>query len=574
MWRERPSNGPWASGVTVVDTTSCAVNWVKVLYQSGARNFIFQNMIPLENTILYAPDSYTNIYWTAQRNTTEWSVSMRELTSAGNALAELMLQALAPSLHGAHIGLFDSHSLFAEMYAHPRGFLNGSAPLNVTGAVHSCVYQLNESQTDPGVCTDVVGTDQDSYLWYDELHPSMQASRIVAELIAGSVPSRDAEVARLQKELHMCNMRISQMQTRLAATLDELDALRNAHHYELKTERRAKEKLSEKLDRYLDEVKRAEAEKDEMREVVSILVEKAFTAERDAIRNMLAEELHPPKPLPAPAPSQGGLTGQISAAVALEPPLNHRGVPTGVSLDLDPSFGFGDDVVTSTPDAKASTKVPPKPKHHSKRIPKHAPSGGAPKSSDHCDCEREAQSLRDELGELKRQSALREGALQAEIDTLRQTLLGEARSRGVPASRDRRAQDAQEEDTEPDDTLLLQDPATHLFNLAEVGNDDTSRTDDSEESMELATPLHPTIISLADDDFPHSATAPSFEHDQGYRRAGLFDVDVDASLVPLPLSPDYVDEPPSPPPPLALSPGALPAFPPPAFLWSSHQERT
>lgn len=57
-------------------------------------------------------------------------------------------------------------------------------------------------------------------------------------------------------------------------TLDELDASRTAHEREIKTERRAKEKLSEKLDRYLDEVKRAEGERDEMREVVSILVEK------------------------------------------------------------------------------------------------------------------------------------------------------------------------------------------------------------------------------------------------------------------------------------------------------------
>ena len=64
------------------------------------------------------------------------------------------------------------------------------------------------------------------------------------------------------------------MQERLIATLDELDALRNTHYYELRSEKRAKEKLSEKLDRYLDEVKRAEAEKNEMREVVSILVEK------------------------------------------------------------------------------------------------------------------------------------------------------------------------------------------------------------------------------------------------------------------------------------------------------------
>ena len=61
-------------------------------------------MIPLETTPLYAPDSYPNRYWTAQRNTTEWSVFMTELTTSGNEIAKLMLQALAPTLHGAHIG--------------------------------------------------------------------------------------------------------------------------------------------------------------------------------------------------------------------------------------------------------------------------------------------------------------------------------------------------------------------------------------------------------------------------------------------------------------------------------------
>ena len=61
-------------------------------------------MIPLETTPLYSAASYPNRYWTAQRNTTEWSVFMRELTTSGNAIARLQLQLLAPTLHGAHVG--------------------------------------------------------------------------------------------------------------------------------------------------------------------------------------------------------------------------------------------------------------------------------------------------------------------------------------------------------------------------------------------------------------------------------------------------------------------------------------
>lgn len=36
--------GEGTPGATVVNTTICAVNWVKTLYHSGARNFLFQNV--------------------------------------------------------------------------------------------------------------------------------------------------------------------------------------------------------------------------------------------------------------------------------------------------------------------------------------------------------------------------------------------------------------------------------------------------------------------------------------------------------------------------------------------------
>ena len=40
--------GEGAKGATVVNTTTCAVNWVKALYESGARNFLFQNVRTFE----------------------------------------------------------------------------------------------------------------------------------------------------------------------------------------------------------------------------------------------------------------------------------------------------------------------------------------------------------------------------------------------------------------------------------------------------------------------------------------------------------------------------------------------
>lgn len=61
-------------------------------------------MVPLHEVPLYSANSYPNTYWTAQRNTTEWSVFMREMVNTGNALSKALLQILAPTLEGAHVG--------------------------------------------------------------------------------------------------------------------------------------------------------------------------------------------------------------------------------------------------------------------------------------------------------------------------------------------------------------------------------------------------------------------------------------------------------------------------------------
>ncbi|KAK0208793.1 hypothetical protein DFS33DRAFT_474038 [Desarmillaria ectypa] len=156
-------------------------------------------MIPLNSTILYAPESYPNRYFTDPRNTTEWSVFMRELVLSVNALSRLMLHALIPEVPEARIGIFDSHALFTDVYNNPSEYLNGTASLNVTGAVVSCVYP--EGSDNSSVCTTAYGSDRDSFLWsvdvttmadtdltfdarYDELHPSEQADRSVAREVA------------------------------------------------------------------------------------------------------------------------------------------------------------------------------------------------------------------------------------------------------------------------------------------------------------------------------------------------------------------------------------------------------
>lgn len=138
-------------------------------------------ILPLDLTILYSNYSYPNTYWNLERNTTGWNVHMTELVRAGNEITSLKLDALLPTLPDAHIGQltlrsvsrerlthsnaasFDSYGLFTDMYNNPQNYFNGTAPYNVTGCIHSCVYSIGN--TAAPACTITNGTDADSFMW-------------------------------------------------------------------------------------------------------------------------------------------------------------------------------------------------------------------------------------------------------------------------------------------------------------------------------------------------------------------------------------------------------------------------
>lgn len=50
-----------------------------------------------------------------------------------------------------------------DIHNNPAEYLNGTAPLNVTGFIHHCNSTGGDCVTEPS---------PDSFLWYDELHPS------------------------------------------------------------------------------------------------------------------------------------------------------------------------------------------------------------------------------------------------------------------------------------------------------------------------------------------------------------------------------------------------------------------
>ncbi|KAF9450391.1 carbohydrate esterase family 16 protein [Macrolepiota fuliginosa MF-IS2] len=170
---------------TIVDVASCLTGWVKTMYDSGARNLILQNLFPLEKTPIYSIDSWPAFYWHLPRNATEFHYDMKNYVDTLNTMTKLMVQDLVPSLPGAHVGIFDTHSMFNDVIANPSKYLNGTAPLNTTGCIKACVYEVG---TEINTCTFYAnGTDRDSFVWWDELHASEQADRNIAKQISNII---------------------------------------------------------------------------------------------------------------------------------------------------------------------------------------------------------------------------------------------------------------------------------------------------------------------------------------------------------------------------------------------------
>ncbi|KZO96203.1 carbohydrate esterase family 16 protein [Calocera viscosa TUFC12733] len=171
--------GNQTAGVTIVNVTECAISWMQQMYTYGARRFILQNMIPLNLAPVYAvaPDPLDH-YWPIAHNRTDYNIQLQELVMSGNALWDLQVPAALTTLPGASAAVFNSYGLFTDIYNNPSAFLNGTAPLNVTG------YYAHSNSTGGDVY--FVNDSPDSFMFYDGLHPSEQSSRHVATEIGTS----------------------------------------------------------------------------------------------------------------------------------------------------------------------------------------------------------------------------------------------------------------------------------------------------------------------------------------------------------------------------------------------------
>ncbi len=84
----------------------------------------------------------------------------------------------------------------------------------------------------------------------------------------------ETQVALLESHVQAYIVRTSMLQSRLLSTLDELDARDRSHERELSAVEADRHRLKVKLQQYLEFVKSAELERDDMRDAVIRLIEK------------------------------------------------------------------------------------------------------------------------------------------------------------------------------------------------------------------------------------------------------------------------------------------------------------
>ncbi|KAL3463684.1 GDSL lipase/esterase [Aspergillus heterothallicus] len=167
-------------GLSLTAYTDCVFAQLDRLYEVGARRFVLMNLAPLHLSPQYAVAKNGGVgsspFWEDKAdystNLTRVSEKMRQYSTLVNAVFDYQVPyevRIARRYPGSQIALYDVHSLMTDIWTHPAAYLNGTAALNVTGFVTGCVNSTcNEKSS------------WDSYMWYDELHPSEQTDRVIA----------------------------------------------------------------------------------------------------------------------------------------------------------------------------------------------------------------------------------------------------------------------------------------------------------------------------------------------------------------------------------------------------------
>ncbi|KAH7024673.1 GDSL lipase/esterase [Microdochium trichocladiopsis] len=159
--------------------TDCVYAQLDALYASGARSFVVMNQGPIDLIPQYALPENGGVdaprFWTDKlrynANITQTSEKMREFIALVNEVYDLRTQVdvrLRGRYKGSQFAVFDTNALMTHMWHNPSEYFNGTAPLNVTSSIRQCGAACSAPEV------------RDSYMWYDELHPSEQTDRVVA----------------------------------------------------------------------------------------------------------------------------------------------------------------------------------------------------------------------------------------------------------------------------------------------------------------------------------------------------------------------------------------------------------
>ncbi|KAF4292516.1 hypothetical protein KXW98_007063 [Aspergillus fumigatus] len=167
------------AGMSLTYMTDCVYAQLDRLYAIGARAFVLMNMAPLDLTPLYAlPQNGGSLdaqYWTDKAaydsNITRSSEKMRQYVTMVNAIYDYQTPydvVVANRYPHSRFAVYDVHALMTDIWENPSQYLNGTVPYNVTSSVYRCGSPCTSNAV------------RDSYLWYDDLHPSEQTDRIIA----------------------------------------------------------------------------------------------------------------------------------------------------------------------------------------------------------------------------------------------------------------------------------------------------------------------------------------------------------------------------------------------------------
>ena len=165
---------------TVADYMDCVYNTIDGLYKNGGRYFVILNLAPLDLLPQYQLPSQGGLsatqFWPADgRNMTDVHYRMQNTVAALNEVYEYrtpFAALISKKYPGAHFANYNVNGLMTDIHSNPSQYLNGTAPLNVTGYVHHCNLSGADCTSEPS---------PDSFQWYDELHPTEQTERIVAK---------------------------------------------------------------------------------------------------------------------------------------------------------------------------------------------------------------------------------------------------------------------------------------------------------------------------------------------------------------------------------------------------------